>query len=345
MTSLDLARYDIPDLTGKVVIITGVYLIDRILTALQGADGDVCTYVDLTLSIGAASGIGLATAELLASHGATVHSLDVSDPRDTATNKADISKIQHRRCDVTSWSDMLAAFNDIGTVHFAIANAGVSQECDYFLDTYTPSGELEEPAYQVLQVNLRAVLNFVKISLSRFKKQGPGGRLVLISSATAYSPEQSLPVYSAGKMALIGLVRALRSTLPHSHGATINAVAPAATLTRLLPPDLAAPIIAAGSQVSKPEHVALAIVYSLTAIQDHQVESYGRDSAEAIATRGWWNGRVILTLGSTWTEVEEPIARLRCQWLGAHNTEATAFQQRLTDFRPHVDQDKPTVNS
>ena len=58
------------------------------------------------------------------------------------------------------------------------------------MDGFTSGGALEEPKYQVLDVNLRVVLNFAKLSLSKFKRQGPGSRLVLTSSATAYSREQ-----------------------------------------------------------------------------------------------------------------------------------------------------------
>ena len=215
----------------------------------------------------------------------------------------------------------------------------MSQEADYFADTFGPDGSLQEPQYRVLDINFRAVLNFAKLSLSAFKRQGPGGSLVLVSSATAYSPEQSLPVYSATKLGVIGLVRALRSTLPHSHGATINAVAPAATLTRLLPADLAAPIMAAGAPVSTATHVGLAVVYSATAAQARQVEAYGRDKPEAVAKPGPWNGRTILTLGDRWTEVEEPTAELRSSWFGDYNTEMTTLQQKLTDMRPHVAQE------
>ena len=212
----------------------------------------------------------------------------------------------------------------------------MSQECDYFADTFNAEGKLEEPLYNVLEVNFRAVLNFVKLSLSAFKKQGPGGSIVITASATGYSPEQSLPVYSATKCGLLGLVRALRSTIPHTHGATINAVAPAATISRLLPADLAAPIMAAGAPVSSATHVGLALAYSATAMQKNEVEVYGRDTPEMFKAPGRWNGRTILTLGDQWTELEEPLASLRKQWFGEYNTEKTAFQQYLTDMRPHV---------
>ena len=239
-------------------------------------------------------------------------------------------------CNAASWSELLAAFERIGHVDIAIANAGVSEENDYFADSFDANGKLLEPNYGVLDVNFRAVVNFIKLSLSHFKKQGPGGSLVITTSATAFSPEQSLPVYSATKLGTVGLVRALRSTILHTHGATINAVAPAATITRLLPKDLAAPIMAAGAPVSSAMHVGLAVVYSAVATQDHQVEAYGRDAPESINSPGRWNGRIILTLGETWTELEEPIAKLRTQWFGEYNTKMTAFQQTLTDTRPHV---------
>ncbi|KAK4692281.1 hypothetical protein P7C71_g4890, partial [Lecanoromycetidae sp. Uapishka_2] len=305
MTTLELKESDIPDLSGKVAIITG-----------------------------GASGIGLAAAQLLASKGATVHVLDLSPPH--KEDPPSPPNVRFEACNVASWDQLLAAFTKIGHVDIAIANAGVSQECDYFEDTFDENEMLLEPRYNVLEVNFRAVLNFVKLSLSAFKKQGPGGSLVITSSATGYSPEQSLPVYSATKCGLLGLVRALRSTVPYTHGATINAVAPAATISRLLPANLAAPIIAAGAPVSSAEHVGLAIGYSATAMQTSEVECYGRDTPEMIKALNRWNGRVIMTLGDRWTELEEPLAKLRPQWFGGYNTEKTAFQQYLTDMRPHV---------
>ena len=294
------------------------------------------SYQTLTLlrSLGGASGIGLAAARVLANHGAVVHTLDLSPshPEDGPSP----ANIHASVCNVASWKELLAAFSRIGHIDIAISNAGVSEECDYFADTFDTEGTFEEPRYNVLEVNFRAVLNFVKLSLSTFKKQGPGGSIVITSSATGLSPEQSLPVYSASKCGLFGFVRALRSTVPHTHGATINIVAPAATVTRLLPANLAAPIIAAGAPVSSAEHVGLALVYSATASQNNQTESYGRDTHEMVNAKGRWNGRAILTLGETWTEVEEPLAKLRPQWLGRYQTEKTAWQQVLTDQRPFV---------
>ncbi|KAL9578499.1 MAG: hypothetical protein Q9203_007075 [Teloschistes exilis] len=142
----------------------------------------------------------------------------------------------------------------------------------------------------------------------------------------------SVPVYSAGKLGLIGLVRALRPVFIQDN-ITINSVAPAATITKLLPKNLAAPIMAAGLPVSTSEHVGLAVAYSAVAIEERKVEPYGKDSDEIVMEKGRWNGRSILCLGDTYTEVEQPLADLRSQWFGEKNMQLTRLQQAATDFR------------
>lgn len=127
-------------------------------------------------------------------------------------------------------------------------------------------------------------------------------------------------------------MRALRSSL-RPEGITINAVAPAATITALLPPYLAAPIIAAGLPVSTADFVGLAIAYSAVATQPQAVELYGKDDDELSRTPSRWHGRTILTLGDKYTELEGPLSSLRQQWFGRENTEFTRLQQAATDFR------------
>ena len=116
-------------------------------------------------------------------------------------------------------------------------------------------------------------------------------------------------------------------------GITINAVAPAATITSLLPQHLADPIIAAGLPVSSAHFVGLALVYSATAKENRQVEAYGKDKDSEVEREGRWNGRIILTLGDQYTEMEEPIATLRGRWFGEENMKFTRMQQAATDFR------------
>ena len=129
---------------------------------------------------------------------------------------------------------------------------------------------------------------------------------------------------------LIGLIRALRSVLPRDN-ISINAVAPAATMTKLLPENLATPLMAAGLPVSSAHCVGLAVVYSALASQKERVEDYGKDEAGTGA--GKWCGRTILTLGEEYTELEEGISRLKAQWFGDKNLKLTRMQQTATDFR------------
>ncbi|BAE64655.1 unnamed protein product [Aspergillus oryzae RIB40] len=132
---------------------------------------------------------------------------------------------------------------------------------------------------------------------------------------------------------LIGLMRALRATLPLDN-ITINTVAPAATLTGLIPPELAKPIIAMGLPTSSADFVGLAVAYSAVALETRQVELYGKDPDTAtVECKGRWNGRTILTLGDRYTELEQAISDLRPQWFGVDNATLTRMQQKATDFR------------
>jgi NAD(P)-dependent dehydrogenase (short-subunit alcohol dehydrogenase family) len=94
--------------------------------------------------------------------------------------------IQFHQCDVTSWKQLVSVFKKIPHVDIAVANAGVSEEVDYFADVLNEAGELVEPQYAVLEVNVRSTINFIKLALSKFAKQGRGRSLVITTSATAY---------------------------------------------------------------------------------------------------------------------------------------------------------------
>jgi NAD(P)-dependent dehydrogenase (short-subunit alcohol dehydrogenase family) len=218
-------------------------------------------------------------------------------------------------------------------------NAGVGEPYDYF--THESVAEGSEPSYAgVVDVNLIGVLHTLTLARRAMRAHGVrNGSVVITISAVAYAPEQSLPVYTASKFALVGLVRSLRSTMLLQEGITINGVAPAATITNLLPPHLAAPIVAMGLPTSQASFVGRALVYAATAKQDRKVEVYGKEKNSDLSPSGGQercNGRVILTLGDTYTELEGPIADLRPFWFGQENLRLTRAQQAATDFREIV---------
>jgi NAD(P)-dependent dehydrogenase (short-subunit alcohol dehydrogenase family) len=228
-------------------------------------------------------------------------------------------------------------FSKIGSLDFAFANAGISETENFLADTVevTPaehshqnglkggiSDSLKEPSYPLLDVNFKAVLNVVKLAHHSFKRDGKQGAIVLTSSATAYAPEQSLPVYSAVKLALVGLVRSLRHNLI-CDGITINAVVPACTETALVGAEFLGPIKDMGLPVSSARMVGAALVHSAVAKEARKVDVYGKEPLENVKLPGRWNGRVILTLGDTYTELEEKLADLRPQWFGEENAVMT----------------------
>ena len=87
---------------------------------------------------------------------------------------------------------------------------------------------------------------------------------------------------------------------------------------------------AAKLPMSSARFVALALVFSATAYEDRRVEVYANDGDLRHPTPQRWNGRVIVTLGDTYTEVEESLADLCPSWLGERNTELIRAMQAAT---------------
>lgn len=92
----------------------------------------------------------------------------------------------------------------IGRIDMVFANAGVSEK-ERFLADMIPvdkDGQPREPTYPVLDVNLKSVLNVIKLSWNIMGSQKEGGSIVLTASSTAYAPEVTIPLYSALKAAV-----------------------------------------------------------------------------------------------------------------------------------------------
>lgn len=182
-TSMSRMNFDVesfPGLCGKVAIITG-----------------------------GSSGIGLATARLFAAQGAKVIIGDMCEPLEAVPDGTVFV-----RCDVTRWEDQLALFDAAvarhGVVDIVVANAGIGLREDFFVDDVdADTGRLRAPSWRAIDVNLKGVLNSVKLALSHFQKDGRGGRIVLTASTAGYMGETGVPEYSAAKH---GVSRSEQST-------------------------------------------------------------------------------------------------------------------------------------
>lgn len=110
------------------------------------------------------------------------------------------------------------------------------------------------------------------------------------------------------------------------HGITINAVAPGPTRSGIIPDAMADQIRKAGIVVNEASHIAKAVLHSITATEDTNLEVY--DDARLSHQPGRrWHGRCLFSLGDEWREVEEPILQVRKQWLGENMEEMMLFQQ------------------
>ena len=165
---------------------------------------------------GAASGIGRATAEMLASHGATVVGVDVTEGEHTDL-VADLSDPD--ACGRVV-EDVVAAR---GRVDILINAAGISAGAG-LLDTTLDVWD------RVLAVNLRAPLLLMQHAARHMIRQGDGGRIVNVSSGSAFRALPSTPAYGASKAALLSLTRMGAGELG-PHGINVNAVAPGITAT------------------------------------------------------------------------------------------------------------------
>jgi 3-oxoacyl-[acyl-carrier protein] reductase len=171
---------------------------------------------------GAARGLGLAIAELLAARGASVAIADV-DAEGAARAAAALQGAIAVQLDVRDAEAAEAAFaqvaDTLGGVEILVNNAGVVRDARL--------GELEPAEWDaVLDVNLRGYYVCARAALAHLQAAGAAGgaRIVNISSrAHLGNPGQAN--YSAAKAGVIGLTRALSLELGPD-GITVNAVAP-----------------------------------------------------------------------------------------------------------------------
>lgn len=108
-----------------------------------------------------------------------------------------------KKCDVTVWTELRSTFLEIGHIDMVFANAGITEASEPFLlAPVDEEGLLVEPKYPILDVNLRGILNVIKLSWYIMKDQKEGGSIVLTASSTAYAPEMLIPLYSTIKSAV-----------------------------------------------------------------------------------------------------------------------------------------------
>ncbi len=182
---------------------------------------------------GAASGIGKACAEVLASRGAQVVVSDLADSQGesvAAAIREDGGQAIFVACDVSNPEQVTAlmqrAVEEFGALHIAVNNAGISGDFDPTADT--PMAEWK----QVLDVNLTGAFLCMKAQIPKMLEAG-GGSIVNISSVAGRVGFAGSAAYTASKHGLVGLTRA--AALEYSsQGIRVNSIGPAVIETPMV---------------------------------------------------------------------------------------------------------------
>jgi NAD(P)-dependent dehydrogenase (short-subunit alcohol dehydrogenase family) len=161
--------------------------------ARQGADTVVIVDRDLAAAQDTAAAVREAGA------GAAAYQADVSDEAAINALAAQVN-------------------NEHGVVDILVNNAGIGM-AGRFLET-TP-----ENWDNILDVNLRGVLNGSRAFASQMVDRGQGGTIINMSSAAAFLPSKSMIAYGTTKAAVLAFSESLRADLADD-GITVTAVCP-----------------------------------------------------------------------------------------------------------------------
>lgn len=153
------------------------------------------------LVTGHCSGIGAATAALLAESGARVIGVDISQGRD-----------------ITSPEMWDALAGDLADIDLAVVNAGISS-----------AGAIAEMDFarwrRTLSVNLDGAMLTLRAAMRAMIAHGRGGAITVTASISGIKAEPGVGAYGASKAGVIQLARvAAKEGAPH--GIRVNAIAP-----------------------------------------------------------------------------------------------------------------------
>lgn len=177
----------------------------------------------VALVTGAASGIGLATARLLADQGvarliATDWLSDGLAPLDELA--CDVVKLAGDVADAQLWHEAADTLNELD---LAVINAGVSG-----------SGAITSLDFRewrrVLKTNLDGA--FLSLKAAMLAMKGRGGSIVMTASATGLKAEVGTAAYGASKAGLLQLMRVAAKEGAADH-IRVNAIAPAGVETAM----------------------------------------------------------------------------------------------------------------
>lgn len=176
---------------------------------------------------GASKGIGLGIAEVLVSAGAKVYNFSRSKHADNGFDFGD--SLIDLSVDIQDADAVKKALNEViakeGQLDFLINNAGISFK--------KKAEEFPDEEYEKIQkTDLEAVFKLCKACFPYLKQSQYVGRIVSITSMSAYMGFNGVVPYCMMKSGLMGLTRGLAEEW-HDDNILVNSIAPGWVLTEI----------------------------------------------------------------------------------------------------------------
>lgn len=174
---------------------------------------------------GGDSGIGRATAKLLAAEGVKIALMDKStdELKNAVEEIGKISEVIPVTADLTNLEEIENAKQNIishfGTVHILVNCAGITGSTKEFLEL------TDKDWYQTIDIDFMAAVRICRAFIPAMQKEG-WGRIVLIGSEDAVQPYIEEMPYCAAKAGLLNLTKNLSKAFA-KNGILVNSVSPA----------------------------------------------------------------------------------------------------------------------
>ena len=210
---------------------------------------------------GGASGIGKATAEMLAKEGMRVVVGDIQEPEgrevvagirreggEATFVKVDLAKPAEARALIDT------AAQTYGGIDLLHNNAGILRTHESFDD------QTEEEWRLIVEINLNSLFNTTKTTIPYLRQRG-GGVIVNTASMASIAPNQDSVAYGAAKAGVLGFTRSLAPHLAKD-AIRIHAICPAGVQTGILQYSTArAHALRATRGVLAPEDIGRLVLY------------------------------------------------------------------------------------
>jgi len=178
---------------------------------------------------GAASGIGAATARVLAREGAKLVLTDLDDAAGQALAEAVGGVfLHHDVTDEAGWPDVVAAAeNRFGRLDILVANAGIG--------IMGPAVEMSLADWRrQMAINVDGVFLTVKYGIPAMRRAGNGGSIIMISSVAGLRGSAGLAGYSATKGAVRLFAKSMALECAQARdGIRVNSVHPGIIVTAI----------------------------------------------------------------------------------------------------------------